>query len=273
MKKKILLAIGIAGAFAVQPRTDAHADFRIGIEIPGGLGINFESRPDFIYMDDYGFAVSYGGPHDVIFYGNTYFVFRDGYWYRAYDYRGPWGRISNYELPGPIRRHGWNEIRKHRDIEYRRHDRGYWDNRFRQDRERRGEQDDRRGPQGSGDRRGFDDRRGPSGPQGADDRRGSDDRRGPAGQQPQQPQQAPQRGGPTQQLQLQPQAPQPAPQRGPAQQPQAPQPAPQRGPAQQPQAPDQNRKPEQRDRRNDRRDERRDQDESPRNRWEQQERR
>jgi len=274
MKKQLLMAIGIAGVFAVQPHTDAHADIRIGIEIPGGPGFSFESRPDFIYMDDYGFAVSYGGPHDVIFFGNAYFVFRDGYWYRAYDYRGPWGRIGNHELPGSIRRHNWDEIRRRRDMEYRRHDRGYWDNRFRQDRERGRGQDDRRGPQGPDVRRGFDERRGPGGPQGFEDRRGpddrrwQDDRRTPAGPQPQAPQhqfQAPQRGPAPQQPQPQ------APQHGPA--PQQPQPqVQQRGPA--PQAPAaQHNAPDNRDRRGDRRDERRNQDDQPRNRWEQQERR
>ena len=175
MKKQILLIIGVAGAFAAQPVAESRADVRIGINIPGGPGIYFDSRPDFVYMDDYGFAVSYGGPHDVIYYGNAYFVFRDGYWFRAYDYRGPWGRISNFELPGPIRRHGWDDIRRHRDIEYRRHDRGFWEDRFRRDRDHWRQFDDRRAPDY---RRGPDDRRGPA------DRRWEEERRGPAGPPP-----------------------------------------------------------------------------------------
>jgi hypothetical protein len=303
MRKQILLAIGIAGVFAVQPKTDAHADLRIGIEIPGGPGFSFESRPDFIYLDDYGFSVSYGGPHDVIYYGNAYFVFRNGYWFRAYDYRGPWGRINSYELPGPIRRHGWNEIRRFRDMEYRRHDRRYWDDRFRQDRERGRGQDDRRRPQGYDDRRGFDERRGQDDRRGFDDRRQPEERRGPDDRrapiapifqavpvpkqapqrgpapQPQPPQQAPAYTPPVQLYQPPAQqrgpAPQPqqAPQQGPAQLYQPPAQAPQRGPAPQAQPADQRKAPETRDRGNDRRDERRNQDDQPRNRWEQQERR
>jgi len=187
MKKQILLVIGFAGALAAQPVTEARADVRIGINIPGGPGIYFDSRPDFIYMDDYGFSVSYGGAHDVIYYGNAYFIFRDGYWYRAYDYRGPWGRISNFELPGPIRRHGWDDIRRRRDIEYRRHDRGFWEDRFRSDREHWRGVDNRRGPD---DRRWQDDRRGPVGPPPQPDHRGpigpppQPDHRGPIGPPP-----------------------------------------------------------------------------------------
>ena len=264
MKKQILLAIGLAGMLGAQPAGDANAEISIGINIPGGPGLFFESRPDFIYLDDYGFSVSYGGPYDVVYFDNAYFVFRDGYWFRAWDYRGPWERIYYYELPPPIRRHRWDDIRRYRDVEYRRHDRRYWDERFRQDREHWGRPDDRRGPgrpQGPAEFRGParpqdpDDRRGPAGPQGPAEFRGPsrpqgpDDRRGPAG-----PQAPAEFHGPSR-----PQGPDDR--RGPA----GPQPPSElRGPSR-PQGPTEQRGPEKRDDRGrrDDRDERRDRDGRP----------
>ena len=174
--------VGVAGLLTCQPQHEADASVRVGVNVPGGPSFFFSDRPDFIYLNNYGYSVSYGGPYDVIYYGNDYFVFRDGGWYRAHDYRGPWGRIRDFELPPSIRRHRIEEIRRHRDMEYRRHDRGYWDQRFRHDRDQWHGRDDRRGPdyrRGPDDRHGWDDRRGPDDRRGGDDHRGPDDRRGP----------------------------------------------------------------------------------------------
>jgi len=172
MKKQILLAVGVAGTLLCNPQPDLRADVRVGVGV-SGPGFFFESRPDFIYLDDYGLSVSYGGPYDVIYYGDAYYIFRDGGWYRAYDYRGPWGRIRDFDLPPAIRRHGWNDIRRFRDREYRRHDRRFWNDRFRHDREQWRMHYERRGP---GDRRGFEGRPGPGDHRGFDERRGPDDR-------------------------------------------------------------------------------------------------
>ena len=174
LKKQILLAIGVAGLFTCQPQHEAQADVRLGVKIPGGPNFFFSDRPDFVYLNDYGYSVSYGGPYDVIYYGDEYFIFRDGGWYRAHDYRGPWGRIRDFELPPVIRRHRIEDIRRYRDIEYRRHDHGYWNDRFRNDRDQWHGRDEHRGPDGH---RGYDEHRGPDGHRGYDDHHGRDDRR------------------------------------------------------------------------------------------------
>ena len=171
MKKQILLAIGMAGLFSGQPLTQAQASVHVGVNVPGGPSIFFSDRPDFVYLQDYGYSVSYGAPYDVIYFGNDYFVFRDGDWFRSRDYRGPWMRIRSFELPPPIRHHRIEDIRRFRDMEYRRHDRGFWNDRFRHDR------DEWRGHDMRRDR--FYDRRGPDDRRGPNDHRGPDDRRGP----------------------------------------------------------------------------------------------
>jgi len=160
MKKQMLLAVGIAGVFLFYPQPEVHAAIPFAMGVRGGTDISLDVRPDFIYLDDYGFAVSYGGPYDVLYYGDYYFVYSDGYWYRSRDYRGPWGRIRNADVPPAIGRHDWGDIHRRRDIEYRNHDRGYWDNRFRMDREQWRDRDGRRGPE---ERRGSEGRPAPGG--------------------------------------------------------------------------------------------------------------
>ena len=180
MKKNILLAAGIAGMFLanVPLVAQAEVDVRIGVGDRGDRGYRHEgdrhrgrrldfvidTRPDFIFLPDRGFYVSVNGPHDVIYYGNRYYLYRGGDWYVSWDFRGPWELIMDYDLPYRLKRHR-HDIWRYRDMEYRRHDRGYWDERRRHD--DYGPRDDR-GPRG-------DDRRDEHGPRG-DDRRDGDRR-------------------------------------------------------------------------------------------------
>ena len=182
MKKRMILVLGVAGCFVPQASADVLASVPLAMSVRHDPDVYFDVRPDFIYLDDYGFYVAWGVPYDLIFFDDYYFLFRDGYWYRSHGYRGPWGRIRNDDLPLPIRRHSWGDIRQRRDFEYRRYDRGFWDNRFRMDREQWRDRDNRRVPENRGvpenrpapgdrgvpenrptpgERRDFDDRRGP----------------------------------------------------------------------------------------------------------------
>ncbi len=149
MKKNIWLAAGIAGMlFANCPVVaQAEVDVRIGIgdrgrgdRHRGGLDFVIDSRPDFIYLPERGFHVSVGGPYDVIYYGDRYYLYRGGSWYLSRNYRGPWILVMDYDLPYRLRRHR-TDIWRYRDMEYRRHDRRYWDERRRHD--DRGPRDDR----------------------------------------------------------------------------------------------------------------------------------
>ena len=172
MNKQILLAFGISGLFLFYPQPEVRAGIPLAMGVRGGPDISLEIRPDFIYLDDYGFAVSYGSPYDLLYYDDYYFVYRNGYWYRSRDYRGPWGRMRRDELPPAIGRHSWDDIHRRREIEYRNHDRGFWDNRFRMDRDQWHNRDGQRGPN---ERRAPEERRVP------EEHRGSEGRPGPAG--------------------------------------------------------------------------------------------
>ena len=126
--------------FLGNPITEAQAEIglRIG-DVRVGVGDRpdfvIDRRPDFVYLQDQGFSVSTGGPYDIIYFGDRYYLYRDGRWYRAAHYRGPWDAIREHNLPRGIRRYAWEDIRRYRDIEYRRHDRRYWEERHERERD------------------------------------------------------------------------------------------------------------------------------------------
>lgn len=127
MHKKIGLALLITGALLGHPDTDARAEvsIHIGLGVPQHALFVLDTRPRFVPLPDMGFSVSAGSPYDIIFYGNTYYAFQNGIWYGSGDYRGPWVVLHETRLPAGIRRYRWEEIRRSRDVEYRRHDRRY----------------------------------------------------------------------------------------------------------------------------------------------------
>jgi hypothetical protein len=153
--KKFLMTAGIAGMLLSNHPTDALAEINIHLNL-GGRGapiFAIDNRPDFMYLPDLGFYVSVGDTYDMIYFGDLYYLYRDGLWYRSSYYRGPWIIVRDYDLPYRIRRHRWNRIRMYRDVEYRRHDRQYWNNQFDSDRSRFHEPGNNGGPRND-DRRG-----------------------------------------------------------------------------------------------------------------------
>ncbi len=123
MKKNIWIAAGIAGMLACQPQTEARAEVSVHISAGDRPSFVIDRRPEFIVLPEQGFSVSVGSPYDIIFYGNAYYLFDNGRWYRSSNYRGPWHLTHENRLPGRLRRHNWEDIRRYRDVEYRRHDR------------------------------------------------------------------------------------------------------------------------------------------------------
>jgi len=130
MTKKIWLIAGITGMFFAHPPavSQAEVDLRIGIGERERHRPVFviDRRPEFIYLEERGFSVSVGGPYDIVYYGDRYYLQRDGSWYVSRDYRRDWRPVMDYELPYRIRKYR-RDIWRFRDSEYRRHDRRYWD--------------------------------------------------------------------------------------------------------------------------------------------------
>lgn len=90
---------------------------------PYSRTIIIEDDVDFIYPNQLGFYVGIGIPYDLFFLNNFYFTYRDGYWYRAHNHRGPWVQVERRKLPYGLRKHKLERIRYYRDHEYRSYER------------------------------------------------------------------------------------------------------------------------------------------------------
>ena len=133
MKKYLIIAVGIAGLMTAGTPSDLKAEngYDYGYD-NSEYGQN--ERPDFIYLPDLEFYVSFGSQYDMIYMDEYYYLYWYGTWYYSWDYFGPWYPIRFDYLPLNIRRHPWLEIARFRDYEYRRHDRRFWEMRFQRDR-------------------------------------------------------------------------------------------------------------------------------------------
>jgi hypothetical protein len=121
MKKGLLGAFFITVALAIS--ADADIGLRIGIPVPLPPTVVVETAPEFIYAPSLGFHVSVGAPYDIVYIGNDYYLYNNGYYYRSHSYNGPWVGVEARRLPPGLRNHRYADIRRFRDREYRRYDR------------------------------------------------------------------------------------------------------------------------------------------------------
>lgn len=121
MRTGICLAAAIVGMAFVNLPANAQDALAMSNR-RGGTSIVISSRPNFIDLPDQGFSISVGSPYDIINYDNRYYLYQNGGWYNSSDYRGPWVTIDENRLPERIRRHRIEDIRRSRDVEYRKHD-------------------------------------------------------------------------------------------------------------------------------------------------------
>jgi hypothetical protein len=121
MKMQTWLRVVIAVILLGIPSVDAPAAVNVYSTV-GRASFAINSEPSFVYLRTQGFSISVGSPYDIVYYGNRYYLNHNGRWYRSYSYRGPWILIGNNGLPSRIRRHRMEDIRRYRDIEYRKSD-------------------------------------------------------------------------------------------------------------------------------------------------------
>ncbi len=123
MNNRIWLAAGIAAMLLATPSSKAPAALNLQLNSGNRPSFVINSAPNFVFLRTQGFSVSVGSPYDIIYYGRRYYLYYNGRWYRSSHYRGPWMLVQNNGLPFQIRRYRWQDIRRYRDIEYRRSDR------------------------------------------------------------------------------------------------------------------------------------------------------
>ena len=137
MRKTILslfAATLLAGTIAVAPAR-AEVDVHINIGPPGVL---FHSEPDIVVVPRTQVYYAPAGDWDVYRYGSWWYANREGHWYRARSYRGPFAPVIYSHVPRQIlvvppkyHRHSFRPVRykehrrwKHNDRWDHDHDRG-----------------------------------------------------------------------------------------------------------------------------------------------------
>jgi len=101
-------------------------------QYPSPPEVYFEEAPQFIYSPELNMYVAVGVPYDLVYTGRDYFYFSGGRWYRGPYYNGPWAFAPRRSYPQAFLRYRINDIRRHRDVEFRRyeHDRTHYEGRF-----------------------------------------------------------------------------------------------------------------------------------------------
>jgi hypothetical protein len=131
MKKRLLLAVFLTATMV----SSALAGVNVSVGIPVlPPTVVIETAPRFIYSPPLGFHVSVGAPYDIVYLGNSYYLYNNGYYYRSSSYNGPWVGVESRRLPKGLRKHRYEDIRRYRDREFHRyerdrdHYRGRWHN-------------------------------------------------------------------------------------------------------------------------------------------------
>ncbi|HEX9078325.1 MAG TPA: hypothetical protein VF795_01975 [Desulfuromonadaceae bacterium] len=147
MKRNLTIA-ALALAATTSFSAPAHAGVNLNIDVgvpvvvaPPPPQIVLRAAPRFIFSPFLGMYVSVGIPYDIVYFGNDYYLYQGGYWYRGPYYNGPWARVGYRRLPPLLRRHRFEEIRRYRDDEFHRYemDRGHYRGRWHEPRFREGE--------------------------------------------------------------------------------------------------------------------------------------
>ena len=132
MKKQLIFAAILITFMAIPAYAGVNIGINVGIPAPLPSSVVIQTAPEFIYSPQLGFHVSVGSPHDIVYIGNDYYLYNNGYYYRSHNYNGPWVGVEGRRLPPGLRKHRYEEVRRYRDREYRKynHDRKHYNGRW-----------------------------------------------------------------------------------------------------------------------------------------------
>ncbi len=127
----MVLALNASAGYAGNVGVDV--DINLGnqpqhVVVPAPPPVIIEQDVDFIYPAPLGFYVAVGVPYDLFYVQSSYYIFRDGRWFRAPGSHGPWMAVQYRNLPPGLRKHKLERIRAYRNTEYDayRHDRDHY---------------------------------------------------------------------------------------------------------------------------------------------------
>jgi len=103
MTKRILAtslcAFALASVAPILPAKAAEVRVNVNTRTPT---IYFDTEPDVVVIPNSRVYYYQAPEYDVYRYGRGWYVNRDGYWYRASSYRGPFVRVSAGAIPRQI---------------------------------------------------------------------------------------------------------------------------------------------------------------------------
>ena len=116
----LVLALSVSAAYAGNAGVDVNINLG---NLPRQVVVNapvitIEQDVDFVYPASLGFYVAVGVPYDLFFVQSSYYLWRDGRWFRAHGSHGPWMAMQHRDLPPGLRRHKLERIRTYRNAEY-----------------------------------------------------------------------------------------------------------------------------------------------------------
>lgn len=126
----LALALSLSAAYA--GNTGVDVNIHLGnqprqVVAPAPM-FSIDQDVDFVYPAPLGFYVAVGVPYDLFYVQNSYYLCRDGRWFRAAGSHGPWIAMQHRDLPPGLRKHKLERIRSYRNAEYDvyRHDRDHY---------------------------------------------------------------------------------------------------------------------------------------------------
>lgn len=81
--------------------------------------VEVEAPPEMVFLPEAGIYVAIGVAYDIFFLSGRYYYFRDGNWFWAHGYGGPWTHVVYKSLPPGLRRYKVEHLREFREREYR----------------------------------------------------------------------------------------------------------------------------------------------------------
>lgn len=118
------LALGVSAAYAGNVGVDMniHLGNQPQVVVPAPVApvpvVSIEQDVNFVYPPQLGFYVAVGAPYDLFYVRNSYYLCRDGRWFRAPGSHGPWVATQFRDLPPGLRKHKLERIRAYRNAEY-----------------------------------------------------------------------------------------------------------------------------------------------------------
>lgn len=109
MKRNLITSLSSAAALSCLLALPSHATtqtwFGFSVGVSGGNApppIVWRAEPRVVYVNQVAVVDDDACPDDVFRYGNSWYRMRDGWWFRASSWRGPWATCDVRRVPESV---------------------------------------------------------------------------------------------------------------------------------------------------------------------------